>query len=322
MKSIGQVRRVLPPEFLARLAETFPLAAQERILAGYGADRPVTLRANTLKNDIRELMAELSAEGVKFDRVLWYPEALVVKNRRERELSELAAYREGRLYLQSLSSMVPALVLQPRPGDRVLDLAAAPGGKTAQMAMLMRNRGHILANDSHPLRLERLRYNLARQGVTIAEATLSDGRALGKRHPESFDCVLLDAPCSGEGLFRASDPATWRHWSFHQVERLASLQRKLFASAWQALKLGGVLVYSTCTLAPEENECVVDWALAEYGDGIQTLPSPLALPDAEPALSGMPGREFSPEVGRAFRIHPGRLFEGFFVCLFRKTRPL
>lgn len=319
MKSIGQVRQVVPPEFLVRLSDFFPLPVAERVLAGFGVDRPTTLRANSLKTDVRSLMAELSAEGVKFDRVLWYPEALVIKNRREKDLSALPAYREGRLYLQSLSSMIPALVLAPRPGERVLDVSAAPGSKTTQLAAAMRDQGFLLANDANQIRLERLRYNLRLQGVTIAETRLGDGRELGRLYPEAFDRVLLDAPCSGEGLFSAQDPLTYRHWSLRSVRQSASLQRKLFASAFATLKPAGVLVYSTCTLAPEENESVVDWALEEYGGRLQTTSVGLDLPETLPPLAAADGRSLNPGVSRAVRLLPSRLFEGFFVCRFVKT---
>jgi 16S rRNA (cytosine1407-C5)-methyltransferase len=318
VKSIGQVRAALPPAFVERLAALFPQAVQEKILAGYGQERPTTLRGNRLKTSIRDLMTELGEAAVKFDRVLWYPEALIIKNVREKELSGLPAYQEGRLYLQSLSSMVPALVLAPEPGERVLDVSAAPGSKTTQLAALMQNRGHLLANDLNPLRVERLKYNLRVQGVSIAEVSQEDGRHLGRLYPEAFDRVLLDAPCSGEGLFDADSPATYRQWSPANVRKLASLQRKLFNAAFQALRPGGTLVYSTCTLAPEENELVVAWALEEFAGRLETAASPLALPEATPALTEIDGRTLPPSIRQAFRILPSRTFEGFFVCRFRK----
>lgn len=318
MRSIGQVRQALPPDYLSRLQAFFSPPVAERILAGIGAERPTTLRANTLKTSVRDLMAELSEAGVKFDRVLWYPEALVIKNRREKELASLPAYQEGRLYLQSLSSMVPVLVLQPRPGEAILDVAAAPGSKTTQLAAAMQGCGRLLANDENPVRLERLRFNLERQGATLAEVSLGDGRLLGRQHPAAFDRVLLDAPCSGEGLFSAADPATWRRWSPSQVRKLASLQRRLFASAFAALRPGGTLVYSTCTLAPEEDELVVDWALTEYAGRLRTTASPLVPPEALPPLTSFEGRNLDHGVSRAFRLLPSRLFEGFFVCRFEK----
>jgi 16S rRNA (cytosine1407-C5)-methyltransferase len=319
VRSIGQVRQALPAAFLARLDEFFPPPIQERILAGFAADRPTTLRANTLKTDIRSLMQELSATGVKSDRVLWYPPALIVKNRREKDLAALPAYREGRLYLQSLSSMVPALMLAPRPGERILDLAAAPGSKTGQIAMMMENRGYILANDRNPVRLNRLRHNLRLQGVAIAETSLADGRALGRHHPAAFDRVLLDAPCSGEGLFSASNPSTYRRWSTTLVRQSAALQRRLVTSAFDALRPDGVLVYATCTLAPEENELLVDWALSAYAGRLETEALPLAIPGAVSPLVRIAGQELASGVARAIRLLPSRLFEGFFVCRFRKT---
>lgn len=320
MKSIGQVKQSLPREFVQKLYERFPTHTAEKILAGYAAERHPSLRANTLKTGIRQLMQELTGEGVKFERAPWYEDALVIKNRREREIERLEAYRAGRLYLQSLSSMIPPLALDPRPGEKVLDMAAAPGSKTTQMAMMMQNSGYILANDANELRVERLKYNVALQGASIVEVSLQDGRTLGGKYPEQFDRVLLDVPCSGEGLFLAGDPRTSRHWSPKEVGRLASLQKKLFSSAFQALKPGGTLVYSTCTLSPEENEMVVDWALGEFAGRLKVAAIPLRIPGARAG-----GKDFGaatrlrPDVEKALRIFPSKLMEGFFICRLKKA---
>ncbi|MGE5577917.1 MAG: RsmB/NOP family class I SAM-dependent RNA methyltransferase [Syntrophothermus sp.] len=319
MKSIGQVKQSLPREFVQRLYERFPLHLAEKILAGYGAERYPTLRANTLKTGIRQLMQELAGQGVKFERVPWYDAALVIKNRREGEIEQLEAYQAGRLYLQSLSSMIPPLVLDPRPGERILDMTAAPGSKTTQMAMMMQNAGYILANDANKLRVERLKYNVALQGAGIVEVSLADGRTLGEKHPEQFDRVLLDAPCSGEGLFSADDPRSYRHWSLKEVGKLSSLQKKLFSSAFQALKPGGTLVYSTCTLSPEENEMVVDWALSQFEGRLRVLEIPLQIPGALKGIKDFGEIDLCADVEKALRILPSRLMEGFFVCRFKKS---
>ncbi|WP_324668663.1 RsmB/NOP family class I SAM-dependent RNA methyltransferase [Geochorda subterranea] len=307
----------LPDAFVERLYAAFPPARAEQILAGMRRPRPVTLRVNALKTDVRSLMAHLRQARIKVDRVAWHPEALVVKDARERDLAALPGYEQGLFYLQSLSSMLPPLVLAPQPGERVLDLAAAPGSKTTQMAAMMDNRGYILANDANPVRAERLRFNLSRQGVTIAEVSVHDGRRVGGRLGPVFDRVLLDAPCSGEGRFVEGDPRTHRHWSEKLVRRMVALQRRLLASALRATRPGGVVVYATCTLNPDENEGVVDWALKRYGEALEVLPVALDVPGRWEGLTEVGGVSLHPSLRLAVRIPPSPTMEGFFVCKLR-----
>ena len=169
MSSIRAARSRLPGEFVAELYRAFPVNLAERILMGMARRRRVTLRVNTIKASAVEVMEEFRSEGVKYQRVQWYPDAFVITNKSERDLGSLPSYREGRIYLQSLSSMVPPLVLAPRAGDEVLDIAAAPGSKATQMAALMENRGRIVAVDVDRVRAQRLAFNVERQGAGIVE---------------------------------------------------------------------------------------------------------------------------------------------------------
>ncbi|NLG83107.1 MAG: RsmB/NOP family class I SAM-dependent RNA methyltransferase [Firmicutes bacterium] len=286
-----------------------------RIRAGFRARRPVTLRANTIKTDIRRVMEVLRRDGFKFNRVPWYEEALILPETRERDLEVHGLYREGHIYLQSLSSMLPPLVMRPRPGWRVLDLAAAPGSKTTQLAALMGNTGYILANEINPLRAARLKFNLERQGAGIVEVRLGDGKRLGEEWDGSFDAVLLDAPCSGTGLVVEKDPSTWRSWSPELVAHLVKEQKKLMAAAFRALKPGGILVYATCTLLREENEGVVRWTLENYRGRLFLERIDLALSGAEVAAP-----EPIPGHGREgmLLLLPSKLYEGFFLARLRK----
>jgi NOL1/NOP2/sun family putative RNA methylase len=310
--SIGEARRRLPRDFLELLGSSFPQPAAERILRGMGARRPVTLRVNTLRSDAAALMRFLKDNAVKHQRVAWYPDAFVITDLRERDVERWPAYAEGGVYLQSLSSMVPALALAPAPGERVLDAAAAPGSKTTQMAALMGNTGVIVANDVDPVRAERLAYNVRVQGCSIVEVRVGRGERLGELLPAQFDRVLLDVPCSGEGRFIVHEPATTRPWSLKAVAECARLQRKLLASGTAALKPGGMLVYSTCTLNLEENERMVHWALSSLP--LKTERIPVSVPGS---FAGM-ARGLDPGVGLALRIFPDPLREGFFVCRMRK----
>jgi NOL1/NOP2/sun family putative RNA methylase len=309
---VGEARRRLPGEFLEILDATFPQPVAEAILRGMGGRRCTTLRANTLRGSTDALMRFFRDNAIKYRRVPWYHDGFVLSELRERDAEAWPVYAQGRIYLQNLSSMVPALALGPLPGERVLDMAAAPGSKTTQMAALMGNRGSILANDADPIRAERLAYNVRMQGCSIAEVKVSRGEKLGELAPESFDRVLLDVPCSGEGRFIVFEPATSRGWSKKVVNESVRLQRKLLASGVRALRPGGVLVYSTCTLNLEENERLVQWALECLPLEMERVP--VQIPGAYAGMT----RGLLPCLALAVRIFPDSEREGFFVCRMRK----
>lgn len=269
--------------------------------------RPTTLRVNTLRSEPREFARFLLEHGLKHRRIPWYQHAFVLPDLRERDVRAWDWYREGRIYLQSLSSMIPVLALAPRPGERILDIAAAPGGKTTQMAALMENQGCILAVELNAVRAERLRHNVALQGCRIVEVRTGRGERIGDEMPERFDRVLLDAPCSGEGRFSVGEPATSRSWSRRLVADRSRLQLKLLASGCKALRPGGVLVYSTCTLNLEENEKVIEAALEFLA--LKTEKVPVTLPGTWSGV-GVPN---------TLRVFPDSDREGFFICRLRKT---
>jgi 16S rRNA (cytosine1407-C5)-methyltransferase len=202
------MRRRLPPEFVEGLAGQFPQSVLERALAGMGTRRSTTFRANTLKTPATDVVRFLHDHHVIYRRPPWSTEAFALAELDERDVERWDRYADGRVYVQGFSSMIPALALGPRPGERVLDLAAAPGSKTTQMAALMGDRGAILAVEPDQVRLERLAYNVRLQGCTIVELRRGWGEKIGAELPETFDRVLLDAPCSGEGRFTAAEPGT------------------------------------------------------------------------------------------------------------------
>ena len=251
MISIQEARERLPEKFMDNLYEMFSPGTVDKIVAGMINDRYTTLRVNTIKYNIQDLMKYFKEENIKFERVFWYNDALILKNVKEKDVQKLDIYEKGYIYLQSLPSMIPPIVLKPNEGEKVLDLTAAPGSKTTQIAALMNNKGYILANELDKIRCERLKYNVNTQGSTIIDVVNGRGELLGREHENYFDKVLLDAPCSGEGRFDASSAITYKNWSERTVRDLAKLQKKLFKSAYTALKQGGVMVYSTCTLNKE-----------------------------------------------------------------------
>jgi NOL1/NOP2/sun family putative RNA methylase len=317
MKSYKQLYQRLPQDALALLAEEYEPKELDKVLAGFMCNRPVTLRVNRIKADVRQVMEVLRRTNVKFDRVLWYEDALVIKNQREKDLEALELYREGHIYLQSLSSMLPPLVLQPAPGSKVLDLTAAPGGKATQLAALMGNEGLVLANEINQVRAQRLKFNVERQGTSCVTVRVADGKWLEPQYQEYFDAVLLDAPCSGVGLFELERPQTYRGWSMRLVKQLVKEQRKLLETAFWALRPGGALVYSTCTLTREENMANVEWVLKRYPESVSlgTINFNLTGAENNQRFDTIPN-----SAGRVLTLLPGILYEGFFVARFRKNR--
>ena len=308
----------LPADFLSRVERLLPASRLDGWRRSLGSPPSAAFRVNALKASEEEAVAELRREGIACRPLEWPPGAWVAPPVQRRALVDSAAAREGRVYVQNPSSMVPVLLLDPRPGEEVLDLAAAPGGKTAQIAGVMGNRGRIAAVESVKGRFHRLRRNLERCGVTIVQTYLADGGGVGRKVPERFDRVLLDAPCTSEGRFRAGDPASFRYWGPKKIRDMARKQKQLAISAVRALKPGGVLVYCTCTLAPEENEAIVDRLLERFGETLEVEDLGLPEPLTAPALREWEGRRFHPAVERCARLAPDETREAFFAARLRK----
>lgn len=303
----------LPSVFLERLRAVIPPQEWEAVLKSFALKREITVRVNTLKAEIEDVAATLQGQGIKVSTVPWYPEALVLFGVEGRILSDDALVREGKMYIQSLSSMLPAVILAPNPGENILDLCAAPGSKTGQMAAMMHNEGWITAVESVKERMYKLKSVLALLGVTNVRIKLTDGRRF-RQQGELFDKILVDAPCSSEGRFKNSDKKSFQYWSLRKIKEMVQKQRGLLLNAGRLLKPGGTLVYSTCTFAPEENEGVIDWFLRKTDGAFQVLPSGIAGIKTYPAVHEWQEKIFNGEVKNCLRVLPDPLMEGFFVA--------
>lgn len=294
------------------LYKEFSSGTADKILMGMAGDRLTTLRVNTIKYNIQDLMNYFKEINIKFERIQWYKDGLIIKNAKERDLEKLDIYKNGFIYLQSLSSMVPVIVLEPKPGELILDLTAAPGSKTTQIAAMMELKGSIIANELNDIRSKRLEYNIKLLGANNVTVITGRGEKIDHIYLEHFDRILLDAPCSGEGRFNSTNNATYRSWNESEVVKLAALQKKLLESAFKALKPGGILVYSTCTLNKFENEEVVNYALQNLN--VETVKINLEINGMLPGIN----KKMDKSVANAIRILPSKEMEGFFVCKFRK----
>ena len=302
-----QARELIPSFFLEQLEHDYSPADVERIIDGVCQRRRTTLRANASRATAQNIATVLDAAGIAYSHVSWYDDAFVLEDAGPKDLWELEAYEQGELYLQSLSSMIPALVLNPHPGDEICDMCAAPGGKTTQMAALGGKGCYITACEMNLPRAQKLEFNLERQGSRGVNVMKVDARQLDSFL--MFGKVLLDAPCSGSGTIWVHDPKLQKRFNPGLLAKCRKQQAKLLTKALQIVKPGGTLVYSTCSVLKSENEDQVTAALAKLGrraanyriepielgeqDGIPTLPS---------AIEG------------ALTVCPTDLYEGFFAC--------
>ncbi len=309
---------VLPEKFLEKLATFTDDSTREDILTSFCSRHPSTFRANTLKITADDLQQKLTKLGIETERVTWFPDAFVLKNVPQKVLTETDLYKEGYFYVQSLSSMIPPLILDPRPQERILDLTAAPGSKTTQIAAMMENAGEIVANDKSRIRMYKLEANLKIQGVTNVKTTYMPGEVFWKKYPEYFDRTLVDVPCSMEGRFFVEDPKTYQDWTPGKVRMLSDMQKWLLRSAISATKPGGIIVYSTCTISPEENEGVIDWILKKEKNTIQLENIAIKNLEISSGVTKCGNKVFDQEVSKTMRIFPTQTMEGFFVAKIKK----
>lgn len=237
-------------------------------------------------------------------------------------LRDSEAVGSGKLFIQNAASWLPVIALDPKAGEFILDICAAPGGKTSHIAARANNQARIWANDNSRPRLAKMQANLQRLGVHIERFTLFDATQLARKlDGELFDKILLDAPCSGEGLMHYDRDKDFATWSPAQIKRLQQLQKRIITQAWQLLKPGGTLVYSTCTMAPEENEAVVDYLLRSRPDS-RITPLALQLPNRVPTVGAWNGKTFHQEMEGAMRLIPSEHVEAFFVAKLKKALPV
>lgn len=302
------------PEFLAqRIADSYDSDDAVRIVDGLraAADRPVTLRANTLKATADDVAAALDEAGIAYSRVPWYRDAFVLAGTRERSVWDLGIYREGRVYLQSLSSMMPPLVLDPKAGTDILDMCAAPGGKTSQIVALTAGEARVTACEMNGPRAEKLQYNLEKLGCRNVQVMRVDARRLDEFF--SFDQILLDAPCTGSGTICAGDERAAKRITAQLLAKVTCSQKALLDRALTVLKPGGTLVYSTCSVLPEENGQQVAAALKRHRD-CEIVPVDLPASDSAQEPLALPG-----ELEGTLTICPTRAYEGFFIAKVKKA---
>lgn len=294
------MEKVVPNFFEELLIKQYGKEISENIILNLLKPKKVTLRVNTIKSNVDEIKEALIAENISFKNLRWYNDAFIIENAKEDILKELEIYKQGKIYLQNLSSMLPPIVLNPKPQENILDMAAAPGGKTTQLAALSQNKAYITACERNKIRGEKLKYNLEKQGASMVNVMLEDAASLSDFF--SFDKILLDAPCSGSG----TDNVFKSNFTLELIQKSSKTQEKLLRKALKILKPGGEMVYSTCSILKNENEKVIEKVLKDFKANLVQV-------DFDDEIECLPC-----VIKEAKVVAPNELFEGFFVAKIRK----
>lgn len=298
----------IPSFLLEELHQQYDEKNYQKIMMGYQSNRVVSLRVNTLKSTLEEVCNILSENKIAYEKVLWNNTALIIKNVDEYEIKKLKLYEDGYIYLQSLSSMLPPVIMQPKENTDILDMTAAPGGKTTQIAALTNNRANITACEKDAIRIEKLKYNLLKQGATSVSVLQTDSRKLSDYF--AFDQILLDAPCSGSGTIRLSDPQSYQNFSEKLVRNLVQTQFTLLQKALRILKPGKEMIYSTCSILSKENEEIISKVFNETNAKIIPI-----------AIKGLDATNTLPtQIPGTLCMAPSSMYDGFFIAKIQKQK--
>jgi 16S rRNA (cytosine1407-C5)-methyltransferase len=311
--------------FLSRMASILQISKGEVKHLFFQRAR-TTIRLNNLKGNPEGIYKLLTkTKGWKLQEIKNVKDTYFVNNMDKSEIAETDEYKDGKFYIQNLSSILSIHILNPQKKESILDLAAAPGSKTTLIASLTNNEAKITANDIDVQRISKLNNVLHQFGAQNVKVVNNDGAVLGKIYPNHYDRVILDAPCSGEGRIYFGGKKSLRFWSIKMVNAMVKKQKSLIDSAFRALKVGGTLVYSTCTLEPDENEGVVTYLLNRYDNArmedihfVNNL-EPLLTDKITSGITKWSGNTYHQEVAKSVRIIPSPEMMGFYIAKITKT---
>lgn len=290
-----------------RLLKDYEESVVENILTGY-KNKYTTLRVNTLKSNLEEVKEILFKNNINYKSVSWYKDALIIENAKEKDIRALSIYEEGKIYLQNLSSMLPPLVVSPKEKESILDMAAAPGGKTTELSALSNNNALITAIEKDKIRSDRLKYNLNKQGASRVTVLVEDASKLDDFF--RFDKILLDAPCSGSGTIDLENISSYKNFSENLIKKSIERQKKLLLKASKIIKSGGEIIYSTCSILKDENENIVNLLLNNNDFEIVPLDENLFIniPKLPVTIKG------------TICVCPNELYEGFYLAKIKKIK--
>lgn len=309
----------IPKAFFDKLEKIYQKNDIEIIKKWYNSEKKVvSFRVNHLKSNAQEIEEILKQKNLSFQKLDFLNDWYLLLNWREKDLWDLDIFKDWKIYMQSISSQIPVLVMNLKQNSRVLDVTSAPWSKTSQMADLMENSWEIIANELNAIRIEKLKFTLNRQWVTNTKIIKNDARKLSEvLEWEKFDFILADLPCSAEGRFKTNIEKSFWFWKKEVVENNSKLQKEILNNIVWLLQNNWTLIYSTCTISPEENEDIVEYLLSKFPE--------LSLENIEIEYDYMRNwiesyewKKYNFDTKKVKRFLPSEITEWFFIAKFIK----
>ncbi|MCK9272315.1 RsmB/NOP family class I SAM-dependent RNA methyltransferase [Candidatus Gracilibacteria bacterium] len=304
-------------KFFERLNKIYSQNDVKIAMEGFNGERITSFRVNTIKSNNEEIEEFLNLNNIEFKKNDFLENTYILDKKDEFFIKGSPIFYDGKIYLQGIASLIPATILNPISGDKVLDVTASPGSKTTQICAMMKNKGEIIACEKNQIRFDKLNYNLNIQGCNIAESIKMDSINLKDKFKNGyFNKILFDAPCSAEGRINLKNEKSYGFWTEKNILDKQKLQLDIFESIVPLLASGGEIVYSTCTLAPEENEEVVNIICEKYSLVIEEIS--LDFEYTRNGLTEFNSKKYSKDLSKTLRILPSKISEGFFIAKLRK----
>lgn len=317
------MRKILNKEFINKLDQIYSNDDLKIIENWFSVEkRKTTFRVNTLKTTNEQIEKTLKENNIAFKKVDFLKNAYVLEDSKESDLWELDIFKNGHIYLQSISSQIPVEILNINENDRILDITAAPGWKTSQIAAKLKNTWEIIANDNNAIRIDKLKFTINRQWCTNVEVIKNDARNIWKNNPkyiDYFDKIIADLPCSAEWKFNLNNEKSYAYWSQDIVNKNYKLQKEIIQNTIELLKDNWELVYSTCTISPEENEAIVHMILWNYPE-MKLEEIKLGYKYERRWINKINEKVYRKEVEKTIRILPSEESEWFFIAKFKKIK--
>lgn len=312
----------LPEELNKRIKEIYTTEELEIIEKWFNCEaRKTTFRINTLKSSTKEILEALKENNLEVEKIKFLKNWYVLLNGKEKDLWDLDIYKQGKIYVQSISSQIPVDFLDIEDFHKILDITAAPGWKTSQASALLKNTWEVVANDNNSIRIDKLNFNLKKQGCKNVKVIKTDARLIGEKNEdyiEYFNHIIADLPCSAEWKINLNKEKSFWFWDLWVIIRNFKLQKQILNSIIPLLKKGWTLMYSTCTLAPEENEAVVHMILSLYPE-LQIQDLNIDYKYAKKWLTWFWKHVYRKDISKSIRIIPSEESEWFFIAKFKKV---
>jgi len=322
------MKNKLPKELIERLEEIYSKDELKTIEEWFNCNhRKTSFRINTLKSNTKDVLKALKEASLEVEKVKFLKNWYILLNWEEKDLWELDIYKKWHIYMQSISSQLPVDLLDIEDFNKILDITAAPGWKTSQASALLKNTWEIIANDNNQIRIDKLNFTLNKQGCKNVKVIKTDARLIAEKNIDEdwesklyknyFNHIIADLPCSAEWKINLNKEKTYWFWNLWVVKRNFKLQKDILKSILPMLRVGWTLMYSTCTLAPEENEAVVHMLLSLYPE-LELQDINIDYKNTKKWLKWFWKHVYRKDVQKSIRILPSEETEWFFVAKFKK----